>query len=40
MDDLARLRDALDPDELDPLHMSDDCNVHSSHLCAAVRFME
>ena len=40
VDDLARLRDASDPDELHPLHVPDDCEVHNSHLRPGVRFKE
>jgi hypothetical protein len=36
--DLARPRHFLDPDELDPLDMANDSEVHISHLLAGVRF--
>jgi len=32
--DVARLGHVLDADELDPLHVTDDCEVHTSHLGA------
>jgi hypothetical protein len=30
--DLARLRDALDPGELDPFDVADDCHPHAASL--------
>jgi hypothetical protein len=38
--DVARLRHPLDPDELHPLHVPDNCEVHGSHLRPGVRFKE
>ncbi len=37
VDDVARHGHVLDPGELDPLDVTDDCEPHTSHLGAAVR---
>jgi hypothetical protein len=38
VDDLTRPRHALDADELDPLDVTDDGEVHASHLGLELRF--
>ena len=38
VDDVARLGYVLDPDELDPLDVTDDGELHISHLGVEVRF--